>query len=236
MKKASPNVWLVPNNLRDDRSVFLVPEEREWLLDCRIWFAESPKPCMRMITLLSKREDIEVHFPIKDHYAPEEISAIFRKAYEQGEDIGIISDAGCPAIADPGSRWIAASHALGFRVRPLTGPSSFLLVLMASGMYAQSFRFLGYVPKMEKDVERFIKKLIQAIGEGGGPQIFMDTPFRNERLFQLLLQFLPGDYYLCLGVDLHRNGEWIRTRMVRDWKGVSLSLSKKEVVFVVGLL
>ena len=150
-----------------------------------------------------------------------------------GEDIGLMSDAGCPAVADPGARLVARAHALGIRVAPLVGPSSILLGLMGSGLNGQSFAFHGYLPVGEGERDASLRTLEDESRKLGRTQIFIETPYRNERMLDALLKLLKPDTRLCIACDLNTANETLLTRSVRDWrKTVRPALARRPALFL----
>lgn len=136
----------------------------------------------------------------------------------RGEDLGLMSEAGCPAVADPGALLVARAHERRIAVRPLVGPSSILLALMASGLNGQCFGFEGYLPVAETERNARIRRLEENSRRERRTQIFIETPYRNERLFDALLQSCRPDTRLCVARDLTTPDEWIRTRTVHTWQ------------------
>ena len=150
-----------------------------------------------------------------------------------GEDIGLMSDAGCPAVADPGARLVARAHALGIRVAPLVGPSSILLGLMGSGLNGQSFAFHGYLPVAEGERDAALRALEDESRKLGRTQIFIETPYRNERMLDALLKLLKPDTRLCIACDLNTAAETLLTRSVRNWrKAARPALAKRPALFL----
>lgn len=150
-----------------------------------------------------------------------------------GRDIGLMSDAGCPAVADPGARLVARAHALGIRVVPLVGPSSILLGLMGSGLNGQGFAFHGYVPVAEAERDAALRALEDESRRLGRTQIFIETPYRNERLFEALLKLLKPDTRLCVACELNSANELLLTRSVREWrKAPRPALAKRPALFL----
>ena len=150
-----------------------------------------------------------------------------------GEDIGLMSDAGCPAVADPGARLVARAHALGIRVAPLVGPSSILLGLMGSGLNGQSFAFHGYLPVAEGERDAALRALEDESRKLGRTQIFIETPYRNERMLDALLKLLKPDTRLCIACDLNTANETLLTRSVRDWrKAERPALARRPALFL----
>ena len=150
-----------------------------------------------------------------------------------GEDIGLMSDAGCPAVADPGARLVARAHALGIRVAPLVGPSSILLGLMGSGLNGQSFAFHGYLPVSEGERDAVLRTLEDESRKLGRTQIFIETPYRNERMLDALLKLLKSDTRLCIACDLNTANETLLTRSVRDWRKAGRpALARRPALFL----
>ena len=150
-----------------------------------------------------------------------------------GEDIGLMSDAGCPAVADPGARLVARAHALGIRVAPLVGPSSILLGLMGSGLNGQSFAFHGYLPVGEGERDAALRTLEDESRKLGRTQIFIETPYRNERMLDALLKLLKPDTRLCIACDLNTANETLLTRSVRDWRKTERpALARRPALFL----
>ncbi|HQZ01587.1 MAG TPA: SAM-dependent methyltransferase [Thauera sp.] len=151
----------------------------------------------------------------------------------EGRDMGLMSDAGCPAVADPGARLVARAHALGLRVAPLVGPSSILLGLMGSGLNGQSFAFHGYLPVNETERDSALRALEDESRKLGRTQIFIETPYRNERMFDALLKTLKPETRLCLACELSTPSEAILTRSVHQWKKAERpSLAKRPTLFL----
>ncbi|MDR3054832.1 MAG: SAM-dependent methyltransferase [Zoogloeaceae bacterium] len=151
----------------------------------------------------------------------------------QGHDLGLMSEAGCPAIADPGATLVALAQARGIRVVPLIGPSSLLLALMASGLDGQRFAFHGYLPAKPEERARAIRELEKESRERRQTQIFIETPYRNAALYAALLQHAQPQTRLCLAADLTLAGEFIQTRRIRDWrKTPPPELERRPTVFL----
>ena len=150
-----------------------------------------------------------------------------------GEDIGLMSDAGCPAVADPGARLVARAHALGIRVAPLVGPSSILLGLMGSGLNGQSFAFHGYLPVAEGERDAALRALEDESRKLGRTQIFIETPYRNERMLDALLKLLKPETRLCVACELATANETLLTRSVRDWRKAGRpALARRPALFL----
>jgi 16S rRNA (cytidine1402-2'-O)-methyltransferase len=154
---------------------------------------------------------------------------------QAGEDVGLMSEAGCPGVADPGAAVVAAAHALGAPVRPLVGPSSLLLALMASGLSGQQFSFHGYLPVDAAQRQQKLRQLEQAARRDKATQLFIETPYRNAAMLDSLLATLNNSTRLAVACDLTAPGEWIRSASVEQWKRRPLpELNKRPAVFLIG--
>lgn len=150
-----------------------------------------------------------------------------------GHDVGIISEAGCPGIADPGAELVNLAHRKGIRVVPLVGPSSILMALMASGMNGQCFAFHGYLPKEESERNKAISRLETESAQRNQTQLFIETPYRNEKLFSALLAQCRPQTLLCVATDVSLPGEQIQTLTVAQWKAQPIpQLNKRPSLFL----
>ncbi len=159
---------------------------------------------------------------------------IFLQPLLQGHDTGLVSEAGCPAIADPGSEVVAAAHRRGIRVVPMIGPSSILLALMASGFNGQNFRFHGYLPIDQHERNDKLKQMENEAARNNVTQIFIETPFRNQQLFSALLSQLRSETKLCVALGITGNNEKILTRTVKEWKQRPEIAQKVPAIFLIG--
>ena len=150
----------------------------------------------------------------------------------EGRPLGLLSEAGCPAIADPGAALVEAAHGEGFRVVPLVGPSSITLALMASGLEGQRFAFCGYLPREPKDRARRIRELEARSKKEDETEIFIETPYRSDALLGALLETCGAETRLCLAVDLTLPGETIATKSVAQWRGLKYSIGRRPAVFL----
>jgi len=146
--------------------------------------------------------------------------------------VGLLSEAGCPAIADPGAKLVEAAHAAGIRVVPLVGPSSIVLALMASGLEGQRFAFCGYLPREAAERKKRIRELETRSRRERETQIFIETPYRNDAMLGTLLEVLSESTRLCVATDLTTDTETIRTRSIREWRRDQAALGKRPTVFL----
>lgn len=177
-------------------------------------------------------EEVELFIHDKRQKLEEMDDAI--NALVMGNDVGMISEAGCPGIADPGQEIIAKAHEFNITVEPLIGPSSILLAMMASGLNGQSFAFNGYLPIDKKDRVRRLKDLERLAAKTGQSQIFMETPYRNMALFEDIRKHLNQSLRLCVAAEISTAKEEIRTMTVGEWKTSKINLHKRPSIFIIG--
>lgn len=150
----------------------------------------------------------------------------------QGKNIGIMSESGCPGVADPGAVIVKLAHENGIQVIPLVGPSSILLALMASGMNGQSFAFNGYLPIEKSEKKSALKNLEKLSAVKNQTQIFIETPYRNNKLLEDILQALQPNTHLCIAADITLDTEYIKTLRVQDWKKTTIDLHNRPTIFI----
>lgn len=157
----------------------------------------------------------------------------FIKPLLEGKDMGLMSEAGCPGVADPGAVIVKLAHEKGIQVVPLVGPSSILLAMMASGMNGQSFTFHGYLP-IEKGEKKASLKVLERISqERNQSQIFIETPYRNNKMLEDLLLLLNPETHLCIAADITLSTEYIKTKKAKDWKKETVDLHNRPAIFII---
>ncbi len=225
-------VYLIPS-LLDEKGVDAIPPYViAAVQDCQVIFAENERTARRYLKTLQNEiviDNFEWH-PI--HKAEELVVSVFGQRLKQGKNIAIISEAGCPGIADPGQLLIAKAQELNTTIKPLVGPSSILLALMASGMNGQRFQFAGYLPIDVQQRQKTIKELEAESKKKNCTQVFIETPYRNNQLFETLLKTCQPPTKLGLAVDLTGETEWIKTKTVTEWKKEIPSLHKRQAIFL----
>jgi len=167
------------------------------------------------------------------HARPEELEHALQ-VLKSGSDVGVISEAGLPGVADPGNNIVAGAHQQGFRVKPIIGPGSVFLALMASGFNGQEFTFHGYLPRENQDRSKKLKDLEQTLNRTGYTQIFMETPYRNEQLLADILKSCLPATVLCIACAITTPDEYIRSMTVAQWKKEKTDLHKKPAIFLLG--
>ncbi|WP_281615799.1 SAM-dependent methyltransferase [Flammeovirga sp. SubArs3] len=228
------NLYLIPSLLAADSYAVLPPETKEAIRTTKYFLVEDLRTARRFIGGW-KVEGVtvqELNFQILDKKTkPEQVEKLF-KNIPKGENVGVISEAGCPGVADPGALAVQYAHKRNIRVKPLVGPSSILLALMASGLSGQKFAFHGYLPiqkvdkvKAMKNLERDSSKLYQA-------QIFMETPFRNEAMIEDLCKNLSPTTKLCIACNINAEDEYIKTKTLKEWSKTKVDIHKKPTIFI----
>lgn len=229
-------VYLIPNTLGDTSPSGVLPEKVFTVIQNLDYFiVENIRNARRFIIRCGYTKSIDdiQFFELNKHTSPEDISN-YLDACKEGIDMGIISEAGVPGVADPGAEIVALAHHKGIQVIPLAGPSSILMSLMASGLNGQNFCFQGYLPVKTPERIRRIGELEKIIGKHNQTQIFIETPYRNNALLDDLLRTCQPKTRLCIACDLSLDSEFIRTGSVADWKKNKPDLHKRPCVFLLG--
>lgn len=227
-----PTVYLVPTVLDEKGTDALPLYITGAVKDCTVFFVENERTARRFLKTIWKEMVIDNYEWFTIHKAETEVMNSFRQKLKEGKNIGIISEAGCPGIADPGQLLIAAAQEMNIAIKPLVGPSSILLALMASGMNGQQFRFAGYLPIDNQERIRNIKELENESQKRNCTQIFIETPYRNNQLVEALLKTCKPSTLLCLAADLTGEKEWIKTKTIADWRKEKVDLHKRPAIFL----
>jgi 16S rRNA (cytidine1402-2'-O)-methyltransferase len=229
--KPSMNVYLIPSDLGGHNVQVLPHYVLDAIKDCDVFFVENERSARRYVKTLWKEMVIDDYEWFTIHKMETDQSAVFASKLREGRTIGIISEAGCPGIADPGQHLVTTAHEMGAIVRPLVGPSSILLALMASGMNGQFFQFQGYLPIEEPQKSKALKDLENESMKKKCTQIFMETPYRNNQLLQSILKTCHPATRLCIAANLTSSNEFIRTKTIREWVINLPDLHKQPAIF-----
>ncbi len=227
-------LYLIPTTLGGENIEEIFPPAINKVIDeIDYYIVENEKSARRFIKLISpkKIQSSLTIFQLDKHHKNRGIDG-FIKPLLEGKNMGLLSEAGLPAIADPGSLVVKAAHQKNIKVKPLVGPSSLMLALMASGLNGQEFAFHGYLPKDPSELKRTIKHLEKESEKYNRTQLFIETPYRNHKLLENLLRNLKPDTYLSIGIDLSLPTEEVHTLKVRDWKKKKIDLHKRPAVFI----
>lgn len=227
-------LFMIPTVLAENTAHWVIsPQVKEVIANTKIFLVENPRSARRYISSLKLGITIdELQLEVLDKDTPPEQVSRLMMPLLNGSDIGVISEAGCPGIADPGALAVAYAHQKGIQVVPISGPSSMFLALMGSGFSGQSFAFHGYLPIDKKERAAALKKLEQESVREKRAQLFMETPFRNNQLLADALAFLSPQTKLCIAKNLTAADELIQTKTIADWKNHPLDLHKVPTVFI----
>ncbi|OUJ73718.1 SAM-dependent methyltransferase [Hymenobacter crusticola] len=229
-------LYLIPTVLADDTAAQVLPAQIAARVAALSYFlVENARTARRFIKSVAPAQVIEeLRIVVIDKDAtPTDISTAL-KPMQSGLDAGVLSEAGCPGIADPGAELARAAHQLGIRVVPLVGPSSLLLALMASGMNGQSFSFHGYLPIEKPKRIAAVKNLERLALTQNQTQLFIETPYRNMQMLEDLIGQLQPSTRLCIAANLTAENEFVQTNTVAGWKGKLPDIHKQPAVFVIG--
>ena len=225
-------VYLVPSFLSED-SVETIPAYiTDAIKNCKVIFAENERTARRFLKSICREIIIDDYEWFTTHKAEAEQLAVFQQKIKEDKNIAIISEAGCPGIADPGQILVHAAQQMNVTVRPLVGPSSILLALMGSGMNGQQFRFTGYLPIDAHQRASKLKELEEESARKNCTQIFIETPYRNNQLMETISKTCKPSTRLCVAAELTSKNEFIKTRSIAEWKSEKIDLHKKPVIFL----
>ena len=226
-------IYLIPVTLGGDDFLKVIPEKVISLTrQLRFFIVEDIRSARRFLRLIDKTFPINdtAFFELNEHTGESDIADYLEPAMN-GNDIGLMSEAGLPGIADPGARIVALAHKKEILVTPLSGPSSIILALISSGLNGQNFTFNGYLPVKPAERVARLRDLEKKAGEGYA-QIFMETPYRNQKLFETIITICQNETRLCIASDISLPSESIRTMKISEWKRDLPSINDKLVVFV----
>lgn len=229
------SLFLIPVTIGDTDHSRVLPEyNREIILRIKHFIVENVRTARRFLKKAEPSLVIDnlMFYELNKHTSVEDVAG-FLAPLAEGEHVGVVSEAGCPAIADPGADIVAIAQRRGYPVVPLVGPSSILLSLMASGFNGQSFAFHGYLPIEASERTAAIKRLEGRIYSENQTQLFIETPYRGNKLVEDLIRTCRPSTKLCIASDITCDDEYIRTRPVKDWAGKVPDLSKKPTIFLI---
>ena len=228
-------LYLIPTTIGECDPMDVLPQTVKRTIDfIDHYIVENEKTARKSIKAVhpEKKQSDLVLFALNKHTDAKE-HLDFIKPLLEGKNVGLMSEAGCPGVADPGAVIVKLAHEKGIQVVPLVGPSSILLAMMASGMNGQSFTFHGYLP-IEKDDKRAALKSLERISfEKNQSQIFIETPYRNNKLVEDLIQILHPETHLCIATDITLPTEYIKTKKISAWKKENVDLHKRPTIFII---
>ena len=228
-------LYLIPTTMGDCEPMDVLPQTVKRCLDfIDDYIVENEKTARKFIKSV-KPEKVQASLRLSSLNKHTEISEHNKMIQPclEGKNIGLMSEAGCPAIADPGAVIVKIAHEKGIQVVPLVGPSSILLAMMASGMNGQGFTFNGYLPIDKSEKKSALKNLEKLSHDKNQSQIFIETPYRNNKLLEDLIQTLQPNTHLCIATDITLPTEYIKTLRVNDWKKTKVDLHNRPTIFII---
>jgi 16S rRNA (cytidine1402-2'-O)-methyltransferase len=225
-------IYLIPSLLAEDAAETIPSYVIEAVKKCQVIFAENERTARRFLKMMDKTIVIDEYEWFAIHKAEAEQLQQFTQKIKEEKNIAIISEAGCPGIADPGQILIAAAQKMNCNIKPLVGPSSILLALMASGMNGQQFEFVGYLPIDNGERIKKIKELELSSQKNNSTKIFIETPYRNNPLMESLTKSCADKTMLCVAVNITAANENIKTQNIAEWKKKMPELHKQPAIFL----
>ncbi|GET46764.1 SAM-dependent methyltransferase [Capnocytophaga felis] len=230
------SIYLIPNFLGESSADMVLPNQVVAVVrSLKHFIVENEKSARKFIKQIApeKSQQELIFFTINKHTPSEELPS-FLQPCSAGFSMGIISEAGCPGIADPGAEIVKIAHKKQIKVIPLVGPSSILMAMMASGLNGQSFAFNGYLPIDKSDRKKMLKLLERKAIESNQTQIFIETPYRNDKMFADLIETLQPTTLLCIACDISLETEEIKTQTIAQWRKTNISFQKRPAIFIIG--
>jgi 16S rRNA (cytidine1402-2'-O)-methyltransferase len=235
-KKMASHLYLLPSLMGDTEVEDVLPAKNIALIKTlRHFIVEDLRSARRFLKTVDKAIEIDdlTFYLLNEHTTPLEASKLIKPLLD-GNDVGLMSDAGCPGVADPGADIVALAHEKNIKVVPLVGPSSILMSVMASGMNGQNFSFVGYLPVKPNEKQNRLKELERRIIQENQSQVFIEAPYRNMKLAGDLLRMCSPNLRLCIAVDISTSQEIIQTKRIAEWKNKLPEMHKKPAIFVLG--
>jgi 16S rRNA (cytidine1402-2'-O)-methyltransferase len=227
-------LYLIPTPLGDTPPERVLPEEtRRIAAGLSTFIVEHPKTARAFLKQVGTALPLQqlTLLELNEHTRATDLEALLRPLLD-GQDVGLISEAGCPAVADPGADLVRLAHGHGIRVRPLVGPSSILLALMGSGLVGQRFAFHGYLPAKPDERIQALRELEKRAEREDAAQVFIETPYRNRAMLESILSACRGDTWLTLAWDLTTDAEGLATRRVEEWRASPPDIDRRPCVFL----
>ena len=228
-------LYLLPVTLGDTPLNKVLPEyNSEIVAGIRHFIVEDIRSARRFLRKVDPQFDIDgsVFYELNKHTSPEAVTS-YLKPLQDGKPMGVISEAGCPAVADPGADVVAIAQRKGLKVVPLVGPSSIILSVMASGFNGQSFAFNGYLPIKPDERAKKLRQIEQRIYNEEQTQLFIETPYRNGKMIEDIMATCRPQTKLCIAANITCEGEFIKTKTIKEWQGKLPDLSKIPCIFLI---
>lgn len=228
-------LYLIPTTLGDSDPLDVLPQTIKRSIDfIDHYIVENEKTARKSIKgVHPEKKQSELNLYVLNKHTETKEHLDFIKHLLEGKNMGLMSEAGCPGVADPGAVIVKLAHEKGIQVIPLVGPSSILLAMMASGMNGQSFTFNGYLPIEKGEKKTALKNLEKLSQDKNQSQIFIETPYRNNKMLEDILQALTPATHLCIATDITLPTEYIKTLRASEWKNVKVDLHNRPTIFII---
>ena len=235
MSTQKGKLYLIPTQLGDNAPLEVLPISVKKIIEAvDEYIVENKKTARRFIKKVSSgksQASLKIH--LLNKFTQETELPAYLNSCLEGKNIGLLSEAGCPGVADPGAEVVKIAHQKNIQVVPLVGPSSILLALMSSGMNGQSFAFKGYLPIDKSERKGALKTLERISLKENQSQIFIETPYRNNKMLEDIISCLQADTRLCVACDITLPTEYIKTKTVEEWKHEKVDLHKRPAIFII---
>jgi 16S rRNA (cytidine1402-2'-O)-methyltransferase len=232
---SSGKLYLIPSALSEDNTLVLPQYALSVVSALDEFIVENEKTArhfLKAIDIKTPLQSLSLHL-LNEHTDRKHVSDLLSPLLS-GKDVGLLSEAGCPAVADPGGELVRLAHEKDIQIIPLIGPSSIILALMASGLNGQNFSFLGYLPKEKTERIKSLKELERKVLSKNETQIFIEAPYRNQHLLEDILYTCDKNTLICIACNITSKDESIKTQSVKDWKKKIPEINKKATVFLIG--
>ncbi|MEY8848736.1 SAM-dependent methyltransferase [Psychroserpens sp. XS_ASV72] len=228
-------LYLIPTRLGDNPPLEVLPISVKKIIEMvDHYIVENEKTARRFIKKIdSRKQQSTLTFEVLNKYTQPEELPRFLDACKNGKPMGLLSEAGCPGIADPGADIVKLAHENNIQVVPLVGPSSIILALMSSGMNGQSFAFNGYIPIDKAERKAHLKKMERLSKEQNQTQLFIETPYRNNKVLEDICSVLHPQTRVCVACDITLPSEYIKTLTIKEWKNTKVDLHKRPAIFII---
>ena len=235
IRKLLGKLYLIPTTLGESELLEILPISiKRAIENIDHYIVENEKTARRFIKKISpNKSQPSLQIELLNKFTKPNAIPKFLQVCTEGHNVGVISEAGCPGIADPGADVVKIAHKKNIRVIPLVGPSSILLALMASGFNGQNFAFIGYLPIKGRERKSAIKKIEKTSRDSSQSQIFIETPYRNNKLLSELIKTLSKNTMLCIATDITLKTEYIASKYITDWEKSPIDIHKRPTIFIV---
>lgn len=234
MNQKQPHLYIIPSFLSPENAAVFSESFVNTVSSIQHFFVENERSARRFLKALDRLIVIDnIQFSLINNHEQPDLN-VFKQWLNDGKDVGIISEAGYPCIADPGNILVKEAHHLGVKIIPMVGPNAMLMALAASGFNGQRFAFLGYLPVKMPERMKVLKDLEKKMQNTGETQIFMETPYRNNTLLKDIVEHCQPQTLLCIAADITASSEFIKTLPVKEWKKSIPDLNKRPAVFLLG--